>query len=150
MKYLFFFPCPSSLIYFFFFVMSAFGFITNSKTKNDANSSVLLSPSLAEDLYDSQQLNTFVNQSRTFTSTSSPPSPFRPFFPHPPPQKHKKPVQQSYFSFIDDLDSIEKPKSNTSLSGSSVVSQAEPLVKSAFGFIGQCKCKYFFFFCMNS
>lgn len=112
--------------------MSAFGFITNPKTKNEASSSALLSPSLVEDLYDSQQLNTFVNQSRTFTSTPSPPSPFKPFFPS---QKHKKPVQQSYFSFIDDLDSIEKPKSNASLSGSSV-SQAESLFKSAFGFIG--------------
>lgn len=125
-------PISFFLTFIYFFAMSAFGFITNSKLKSNAGNSPLLSPSLVEDLYDSQQLNTFINQSRTFTSTPSPP---------PSKKKNKKPLQQSYFSFIDDLDSLQKPPT---LSESSVL-PAESLGKSAFGFIDQCKFYFLHF-----
>lgn len=114
--------------------MSAFAFINQNKSSthssvkgssNSASDSPPLSPYLIEELYNSQQLNTFVNQSRTFSSppdhrqsttlfsapqdtffhTSSPPSSSSSI------KKKKKNINSkaqqpisSYFSFIDDLE----------------------------------------------
>lgn len=119
--------------------MSAFGFINNtSPTRN--NKSSLLSSSLIEDMYDSQHLNTFVNQSRTSSPRSQ--SSFM------LPAKKPKPVS-SYFSFTDDIDSTNKRSSNSSETSlplcnkkqsSEASSSPDILKKSAFAFIG----KFFF------
>jgi hypothetical protein len=153
--------------------MSAFAFIkktsshsSHKSTSSQSDSSPPLSPSLIEELYDSQQLNTFVNQSRTFST--SPPvnqSGISSFFSarnnggdsyfasSSSSKKKNKSARQpntSYFSFIDDLEEqplAQQPKRqnghfsyHSSRTSSPLSTRNEGgLKKSAFAFISQCK-----------
>ena len=116
-----------------FLYQSSMSFHYNRKT-----SSPPFSPALLDDLYDSQQLDTLVNQTRTFTS---------------PPRKRqtsKNKMATSYMSILDDLDdtsvlstrvspSIERP---TSSAAGSVL---HDLKESVFAFIDpQGKVKFFY------